>query len=250
MIKVENIYKSFDKKEILKDISFSVEMGDKLAIIGQSGVGKSVLLKHLNGLLKPDKGRVFINKTKINKIPYRNLRDIRRDMSMVFQFGALLDSLTVHENIALAFHELNEITNSEIEKKVSESLELVGLSEIGDLMPSEISGGMKKRVGIARAIVTKPKYLLYDEPTTGLDPINTDKINKLINKVSTKKMASIIVTHEIKTVYNVANKVIMLCDGCIIFSGSPEELKNTDDEFIKYFITGENLEEKFKGKIR
>ena len=123
-------------------------------------------------------------------------------------------------------------------EKVSQSLDLVGLEDIGNLMPSEISGGMKKRVGVARAIVTKPKYLLYDEPTTGLDPINTDKINQLINKVSTKKMASIIVTHEIKTVYNVANKVIMLYDGSIIFSGSPEELKNSENKFIKYFITG------------
>ena len=246
MIKVENIYKSFDEKEILKDVSFSVKMGDKLAIIGQSGVGKSVLLKHLNGLLKPDKGRVLVDKTKINKISYKDLKNIRKDMSMVFQFGALLDSLTINENIALAFHESENIDRLEVDKRVSKSLDLVGLSEIGNLMPSEISGGMKKRVGIARAIVTKPKYLLYDEPTTGLDPINTDKINKLINKVSTKKMASIIVTHEIKTVYNVANKVIMLYDGCIIFSGSPEELKNTDDEFIKYFITGENLMDKGK----
>ena len=123
-------------------------------------------------------------------------------------------------------------------EKVSQSLDLVGLKDVGNLMPSEISGGMKKRVGVARAIVTKPKYLLYDEPTTGLDPINTDKINQLINKVSTKKMASIIVTHEIKTVYNVANKVIMLYDGSIIFSGSPEELKNSENKFIKYFITG------------
>ena len=238
MIKVDNIHKSFEENHILNGISFSVEMGDKLAIIGQSGVGKSVLLKHLNGLLKPDKGDVFFDKIKINKISYRQLRELRKNMSMVFQFGALLDSLTVNENIALALQNNSDLSSRKIMEKVSQSLDLVGLENVGHLMPSEISGGMKKRVGVARAIVTKPKYLLYDEPTTGLDPINTDKINQLINKVSTKKMASIIVTHEIKTVYNVANKVIMLCDGSIIFSGSPEELKNSENKFIKYFITG------------
>ena len=246
MIKVDNIYKSFENKHILKGVSFSVKMGDKLAIIGQSGVGKSVLLKHLNGLLKPDKGKVLIDNIKINKIPYLKLRNIRKNMSMVFQFGALLDSLNINQNIALAFHDNENLSSNEVRDRIDSSLELVGLSDIGELMPSEISGGMKKRVGIARAIATKPKYLLYDEPTTGLDPINTDKINKLINKVSTTKMASIIVTHEIKTVYNVANKVIMLYDGSIIFSGSPKDLKNTDDEFIKYFITGEQLKRKAK----
>ena len=243
MIKVDNIHKSFEENHILNGISFSVEMGDKLAIIGQSGVGKSVLLKHLNGLLKPDKGDIFFDKIKINKISYRELRELRKNMSMVFQFGALLDSLTVNENIALALQNNSDLSSRKIMEKVSRSLDLVGLKDIGNLMPSEISGGMKKRVGVARAIVTKPKYLLYDEPTTGLDPINTDKINQLINKVSTKKMASVIVTHEIKTVYNVANKVIMLYDGSIIFSGSPEELKNSENKFIKYFITGNQEKE-------
>ena len=238
MIKVDNIHKSFEENHILNGISFSVDMGDKLAIIGQSGVGKSVLLKHLNGLLKPDKGDVFFDKIKINRISYGELRKLRKNMSMVFQFGSLLDSLTVNENIALALRSNSNLNSKKIMEKVSESLELVGLKDIGNLMPSEISGGMKKRVGVARAIVIEPKYLLYDEPTTGLDPINTDKINQLINKVSTKKMASIIVTHEIKTVYNVANKVIMLYDGSIIFSGSPEELKNSKDKIVKYFVTG------------
>ena len=238
MIEINNIVKQFSKKNVLNDITFKIKKGASLAIIGQSGVGKSVLLKHLNGLLKPDKGDVFFDKIKINRISYGELRKLRKNMSMVFQFGALLDSLTVNENIALALRSNSNLNSKKIMEKVSESLELVGLKDIGNLMPSEISGGMKKRVGVARAIITKPKYLLYDEPTTGLDPINTDKINKLINKVSTKKMASIIVTHEIKTVYNVANKVIMLYDGSIIFSGSPEQLKNSENKFIKYFITG------------
>ena len=246
MIQVDNIYKSFDTKKILNGVSFSVEMGDKLAVIGQSGVGKSVLLKHLNGLLTPDKGNIIIDQVKINKISYNELRNIRKNMSMVFQFGALLDSLTIGENIALAFHENKKITSKERNKKVLNSLELVGLEGTENLMPSEISGGMKKRAGIARAIVIEPKYILYDEPTTGLDPINTDKINKLINKVSNPEMASIIVTHEIKTVYNVANKVVMLYNGSIIFSGSPSDLKKTKNKFIQYFITGEDMKDKVK----
>lgn len=238
MIEVKNIHKSFGDKQILNDVSLSLNVGDKLAVIGQSGVGKSVLLKHLNGLLKPDRGNVFVNNIKINKVIYDQLRTIRRDMSMVFQFGALLDSLTIKENVALAFYSNNKYDSKEIYEKVDYSLNLVGLPGIGNLMPSEISGGMKKRVGIARAIVTNPKCILYDEPTTGLDPINTDKINQLIDKISSSEIASVFVTHEIKTVFNVANKVVMLHDGSIIFSGSPDDLRNTKDKFIKYFVSG------------
>ena len=238
MIEVKNIHKSFGEKQILKDVSLSLNVGDKLAVIGQSGVGKSVLLKHLNGLLKPDRGNVFVDNIKINKVKYDQLRSIRRNMSMVFQFGALLDSLTIKENVALAFYSNDKYDSKEIYEKVDYSLNLVGLPGIGNLMPSEISGGMKKRVGIARAIVTNPKCILYDEPTTGLDPINTDKINQLIGKISSSKIASVFVTHEIKTVFNVANKVVMLHDGSIIFSGSPDDLRNTKDKFIKYFVSG------------
>ncbi len=238
MIEVKNIHKSFGEKQILNDVSLSLNVGDKLAVIGQSGVGKSVLLKHLNGLLKPDRGNVFVNNIKINKVKYDQLRTLRRDMSMVFQFGALLDSLTIKENVALAFYNNNKYDSKEIYEKVDYSLNLVGLPGIENLMPSEISGGMKKRVGIARAIVTNPKCILYDEPTTGLDPINTDKINQLIDKISSSKIASVFVTYEIKTVFNVANKVVMLHDGSIIFSGSPDDLRNTKDKFIKYFVSG------------
>ncbi len=238
MIEVKNIHKSFGEKQILNDVSLSLNVGDKLAVIGQSGVGKSVLLKHLNGLLKPDRGNVFVNNIKINKVKYNQLRTIRRDMSMVFQFGALLDSLTIKENVALAFYSNDKYDSKEIYEKVDHSLNIVGLPGIGNLMPSEISGGMKKRVCIARAIVTNPKCILYDEPTTGLDPINTDKINQLIGKISSSKIASVFVTHEIKTVFNVANKVVMLHDGSIIFSGSPDDLRNTKDKFIKYFVSG------------
>ena len=240
MIKVENIYKSFDDKAILKDISFSVEMGDKLAIIGQSGVGKSVLLKHLNGLIKPDDGKVWVDNTQINNISFNELQNIRRKMAMVFQFGALFDSMTINENILLAIKNLTRLKKSQYLDRINNSLNMVDLDNIGDLMPSEISGGMKKRVGIARAIAINPEYILYDEPTTGLDPITSDKINKLIKKVSkNRKVTSIVVTHDMKTLKEVVNRVIMLYKGSVIFDGDIDLLFKSKDKYIQYFVTGE-----------
>ena len=217
-------------KNILENVNLTLLEGEIVSLVGASGSGKSTLLRALAGLIPPTNGHV----------QYANLgiAQPHKDMSMVFQFGALLDSLTIKENVALAFYSNDKYDSKEIYEKVDYSLNLVGLPGIGNLMPSEISGGMKKRVGIARAIVTNPKCILYDEPTTGLDPINTDKINQLIGKISSSKIASVFVTHEIKTVFNVANKVVMLHDGSIIFSGSPDDLRNTKDKFIKYFVSG------------
>jgi len=239
MIKVDNINKAFNENAILKNISFNVKKGDSVAIIGQSGVGKSVLIKHLNGLIQPDSGEVWIDNKNINKINYEELQRTRRYMSMVFQFGALFDSMTIEQNIAIALKSTKNLKdNKKIAEKINNSLEMVNLAKINKLMPSDISGGMKKRVGIARAISTNPKYILYDEPTTGLDPISTNEINMLLKKISKKGVTSIIVTHEMKTVYDVVNKVIMLYKGEIIFDGCPEMLKASNDKYIKYFITG------------
>ena len=229
MIKVEKINKSFGNQYILKNITFSINKGDSLAIIGQSGVGKSVLIKHINGLIFPDSGKIWVDKHEINIINYNKLQKIRKKMSMVFQFGALFDSMNIEENISLGLRNITNYNQSKIHDVVDECLQMVNLNDINNLMPSDISGGMKKRVGIARAIATKPKYILYDEPTTGLDPISTNEINSLI------------VTHEMSTVYNVVNKVIMLYKGEIIFEGSPEELKMSNDKYIKYFITGNKV---------
>tara|TARA_Y100000994_G_scaffold247989_1_gene254626 strand:+ start:1989 stop:2717 length:729 start_codon:yes stop_codon:yes gene_type:complete len=241
MIKVKGIRKSFSNKNILKDISFDVSNGDSIAIIGQSGTGKSVLLKHLNGLLKPDFGNVSVNNVIINKVPYNDLQVIRKKMAMVFQFGALFDSMNVGDNIELAIRSVTNLSSKNILNRIDKSLDLVELSNVKHLMPSEISGGMKKRVGIARAIAINPEYILYDEPTTGLDPITTDKINRLIKKVSEKKkVTSIIVTHDMKTLQFVSNKVIMLHEGNIIFNDSTDMLFNSNDKFIKYFVKGED----------
>ena len=241
MIKVREINKSFSGKNILNNISFDISNGDSVAIIGQSGTGKSVLLKHLNGLLSPDSGHVSVDNVLINNVPYNELQVIRKKMAMVFQFGALFDSMNVGDNIALAIQSSTSLSNKKISNRIDKSLDLVELSDIKHLMPSEISGGMKKRVGIARAIAINPEYILYDEPTTGLDPITTDKINQLIKKISEKKkVTSVIVTHDMKTLKFTSNKVIMLHEGNIIFNDKTDMLFKSDDKFIQYFVTGEN----------
>ena len=242
MIKVKKIHKSFSDKHILNNISFDISNGDSIAIIGQSGTGKSVLLKHLNGLLRPDSGTVSVDNVIINEVSYVELQNIRKKMAMVFQFGALFDSMNIEDNILLAIKSLTNLSNKNIPSRVDKSLELVELNNVKHLMPSEISGGMKKRVGIARAIAINPEYILYDEPTTGLDPITTDKINQLMKKVSEKKkVTSIIVTHDMKTLKYVSNKVIMLHEGNIIFNDETELLFKSNDKFIKHFVKGESI---------
>ena len=241
MIKVREINKTFSNKNILNNISFDISNGDSIAIIGQSGTGKSVLLKHLNGLLRPDSGHVSVDNVLINNVSYNELQTIRKKMAMVFQFGALFDSMNVGDNIALAIQSSTNLSNKKIPNRINKSLDLVELSDIKHLMPSEISGGMKKRVGIARAIAINPEYILYDEPTTGLDPITTDKINQLIKKISEKKkVTSVIVTHDMKTLRFTSNKVIMLHEGNIIFNDKTDMLFKSNDKFIQYFVTGEN----------
>ena len=239
MISINNINKSFHPKNILNDISFKVKSGSSVAIIGQSGVGKSVLLKHLNGLLIPDSGNIIIDKKVINHLSFNELQEVRRNMSMVFQFGALFDSMTVKDNIMLALDHLTSLNEYEKNKRIRDCLQSVNLNNIENLYPNDISGGMKKRVGIARAIAIKPKYILYDEPTTGLDPITTDKIINLMKNVKKNdKVTSIIVTHEMKIVNEMADRIIMLFEGKVIFDGSPKELNSSKDKYIKYFILG------------
>jgi len=239
MIEVKNLYKSFGEKGILSDISFSLPQGQAAAIVGKSGAGKSVLLKCLIGLLKPDEGTIYVDNKLINSMNFRQLQNIRSSFGMVFQFGALFDSLTVGENISLALRKLTKLSDDEIQERVINSLESVDMANTEALMPEELSGGMKKRVGIARAIAIRPTYLFYDEPTTGLDPVMTDSINRLILKFQkTEKVTSVIVTHEMRTVYDVANRVILLHEGKIRYDGDPEGTKDVDDPVVQQFITG------------
>ena len=240
MIKIKNISKSFSPtKEILKDISLNINKGDIVAIIGQSGVGKSVLLKHINGLLVPDKGSVYIDDFCINTLTFSELQKIRKKISMVFQFGALFDSMNIYDNIKIALDNATQLSSKDKVKVVKESLSAVGLPDVESMYPSDISGGMKKRVGIARAISISPQYILYDEPTTGLDTINTDKMISLMKKIQEKeKSTSVIVTHEMRIINELATKIIMLKEGKIIFDGTPNELNSSSDKYIKYFISG------------
>jgi len=239
MIEVKNLSKSFGEKGVLSDLNFSVAHGQSVAIVGKSGAGKSVLLKCLIGLVKPDEGTIYVDNKLINSMSFGQLQEIRSNIGMVFQFGALFDSMTVGENISLALQKLTKLSSDEIKERVFNSLEEVDMVNTEDLMPSELSGGMKKRVGIARAIAIKPAYLFYDEPTTGLDPVMTDSINRLILKFqNTGEATSVIITHEMRTVYDVADRVLLLHEGKICFDGSPEEIKNVDDLVVQQFITG------------
>ena len=241
MIEVKNLHKSFGIKDVLKGISFKINHGESVAIIGKSGIGKSVLLKHLIGLIQPDSGEVWVEEKLVNTLSFSQLQSVRAQCGMVFQFGALFDSMSVKDNIGLALSKLSEMNKIEVNQRISESLAEVGMENSEKLMPSSLSGGMKKRVGIARAIAIKPKYLLYDEPTTGLDPVMTDSINRLISKIHKhENVTSIMVTHELRTVFEVAERVIMIHNGKIKFDGTPEQIKISEDKIVRQFISGDS----------
>ncbi len=238
MIEIKNLHKKFKQKPVLRGIDLTINSGESIAIIGRSGCGKSVLIKHAVGLLLPDEGTVKVEGQNIPDLSQKELFAIRQKFGFLFQGAALFDSMTVSENVALPIVENNHgIKKTDIDKIVEEKLSLVGLSKIQDLKPSELSGGMKKRVGLARALVTNPDYIIYDEPTTGLDPIMSDSIDELIKELSQKlNVTSIIVTHDMVSVKNVADRVAMIHDGKIYFTGSPDELINSTDEVVVNFI--------------
>ena len=239
MIKINELYKSFGQKKVLEGLSFSIKNGDCVCIIGKSGVGKSILLKHLIGLMQPDIGEVWINNQMINNLNLKELQEIRAKIGMVFQFGALFDFMNVIDNVSLPLGKIENFSESEKINRALQALDEVDLKGCENMMPSELSGGMKKRVGIARAIVANPEYILYDEPTTGLDPIMTDSINKLIKKIHYEdNLTSIIVTHEMRTVYEVATRVLFLDDGIIKYDGTPENMKKSKDKTILQFLSG------------
>ncbi len=237
MIELKNVSKSFGSNSVLKSLNLKVCKGENITIIGQSGSGKSVLIKHIIGLLKPDAGEIFIDGIEITTLKEKKLFKLIEKFGMVFQGGALFDSLTVGENIAFGIREKKD--KHEINGIVNESLDNVGLPGISDLMPSELSGGMKKRVSIARAIAKKPKIIMYDEPTTGLDPIMADVINELVIKVGEMPgITSIIITHDMVSAYKVSKRIAVLYDGKIIETGLPEDIKNTKNEIVRQFIEG------------
>lgn len=238
MIEIQNLHKSFEGKQVLKGVDLVIEDGKTHAIIGPSGCGKSVLLKHVVGLLQPDEGRVLIEGKDIAELSTKELYGIRRKFGFLFQGAALFDSMTVEENVSLPLVEHNEqLPYDEIKNTVAQKLKLVGLSDIESLKPAELSGGMKKRVALARALATDPDYILYDEPTTGLDPIMSDSIDELIKELSDKlSVTSIVVTHDMFSVKNVADKISMMHNGKIYFTGTAEQIIGSSDPVIQNFI--------------
>ena len=247
MIEIIDVHKSFGSNKVLRGVNLNINEGETLAIIGRSGCGKSVLLKNIVGLLFPDSGVVKIEGKDLNNLSTKELYTIRRNFGFLFQGAALFDSMTVEENIGLPIVENNNSYSPiELENNIEEKLQLVGLPGIQKLKPAELSGGMKKRVGLARALITNPKYILYDEPTTGLDPIMSDSIDELIKDLNEKlNVTSIVVTHDMFSVKNVADKIAMMHEGKIYFEGSPEEIINSDDQIIINFIkrTGFDVKE-------
>ncbi|HTX22713.1 MAG TPA: ABC transporter ATP-binding protein [Candidatus Aquilonibacter sp.] len=239
MIEARQLQKSFDGQKVLDDVGFRIENGESVAIIGRSGGGKSVLLKHLIGLMKPDSGEVLIDGENIELMNERQLLRVRRNFGMVFQGAALFDSMTVAENVAFGLRRHEHLTEAEIAKRVAATLEVVDLPGIENKNPAELSGGMKKRVGLARAIIYEPQIVLYDEPTTGLDPIVSDSIDKLIIRVRDHlKVTSIVVTHDMRTARRVSNRVLMLHDKRIYASGAPEEFFASQDPVVRQFVDG------------
>ena len=238
MIEIIGLKKSFGSQQVLRGIDLTINEGETLAIIGRSGCGKSVLLKHIVGLLSPDEGIVKVEGKVIAELDSKSLYEIRRKFGFLFQGAALFDSMTVEENVALPLVESkNGFTQNEIAEAVAEKLELVGLPGIQKKKPAELSGGMKKRVGLARALVTDPDYILYDEPTTGLDPIMADSIDELIKELADQLNATaIVVTHDMFSVKKAADKIAMIHDGKIYFTGTPDEVVKSKDSVIKDFI--------------
>jgi len=240
MIEIINLCKSFDGRKVLDDLSLTINTGETTVIIGRSGCGKSVLLKHIIGILKPNSGQVFVDGKDITRLNSKQIQDIRMKFGMLFQGAALFDSLSVWENVAFSILEHSNKRKSDVLGRVRECLSLVGLEGVEEFKPAELSGGMRKRVGLARAICVKPEIVLYDEPTTGVDPIMGDAINNLIRSLHDKlKVTSIAVTHDMTSAYKIADKIAMLYSGKIITVGTPDEIRNTKDPVVKQFIHGE-----------
>jgi len=239
MIDAINLNKGFANKDVLKGLNLTIDTGITQVIIGRSGCGKSIFLKHIIGIIKPDSGQVLIDGRDITKMTNKQLSELRLCFGMLFQGAALFDSLTVAENVGFNLIEHTDLDSREILKRVKEALSLVGLFGVEGLMPSELSGGMQKRVGLARAICMRPKIILYDEPTTGVDPITADSVNELIKRLHDRlEVTSIVVTHDMVSAYKIASNIAMLYDGKIVQRGSPEEIKTTDNPIVKQFITG------------
>ncbi|MCE5193977.1 MAG: ABC transporter ATP-binding protein [Nitrospiraceae bacterium] len=239
MIEIRDLHKTFGKNHVLRGTNLKVEKGESMVVIGGSGSGKSVLIKHIIGTLKPDSGSILIDGVDIAGLNDNELNEVRKRFGMLFQMAALFDSMKVWENVAFVLMRHGKLKEKDAREIASEKLRMVGLVGVEDMMPSELSGGMKKRVGLARAIAHEPEILLYDEPTTGLDPIMADAINDLIVEMKKRlTITSVTITHDMHSAYKIADRIAMLYLGEIIETGTPEQIKNTENPIVRQFVTG------------
>jgi len=238
-IELVNVHKAFGPKQVLKGFSLTVPEGATTSVIGASGSGKSVMLKHIVGLLRPDQGDVWVDGENVGRLDQDSVYRLRRHVGYVFQFAALFDSMTIAENVALGLRRMGDMTEQAISERVKECLRLVDLPDLGPSRPAELSGGQKKRAGLARAIATRPKYILYDEPTTGLDPVTSAVIDHLIMRMADELgVTGLVITHDMTSAFRISDRIAMLYDGRIRFEGTPDEIRATEDPVVKGFIEG------------
>ncbi len=238
-IRLSDLHKSFGSKEVLKGFSLDIDKGQTLSIIGRSGAGKSVTLKHVVGLIRPDSGDVWVDDSAVSRLDQESLYELRRRVGYVFQFAALFDSMTIEENVGMGLRRVGELSEAGIADRVRECLDLVELDGYQDRFPSELSGGQQKRVGIARAIATEPTYLLYDEPTTGLDPITVAQTDELVIRMRQELgVTGVVITHDMESAYRISDRIAMLYDGRVRWEGTPDELKACQDPVVRGFIEG------------
>jgi phospholipid/cholesterol/gamma-HCH transport system ATP-binding protein len=240
-IRVVNLHKSFGENHVLRGVDLEVRQGESMVVIGGSGSGKTVLIKCIIGLVQPDEGEIYVDGQEITSLSEREMNEVRKKFGMLFQGGALFDSMSIWENVGFGLRWQRRLNQEKIRKIASEKLGLLGLSHVEDLMPAELSGGMRKRVSLARAIAMEPEILLYDEPTTGLDPIMGDAINDLIVQMKEKlRVTSIAITHDMKSAYKIGDRIAMLYQGKIIAVGTPEEIKDSRSAIVQQFIQGKS----------
>jgi len=239
MIELKDVHKAFGPKEVLRGFSLTVNEGETMVIIGYSGTGKSVAIKHIVGLLEPDRGEVWVDGKRVDALSRKDLYALRGKIGYVFQFAALFDSMTIGENVAMGLRKQGELDEQAIIARVTEALELVDLPDVQRRMPAELSGGMRKRVGIARAIALRPKYILYDEPTTGLDPVTSATIDKLMVRMREQLgVTGIVITHDMRSAYTVGTRIAMLYEGQVRAVGTVDEIQHTTDPIVRQFIEG------------
>jgi phospholipid/cholesterol/gamma-HCH transport system ATP-binding protein len=248
LIEFRKVFKRFGRQIVLNGVDLCVEEGQSLVILGASGSGKSVMLKHMVGLLQPDDGEVWFDGGRIDGLSERKLADIRVQFGFLFQMGALFDSMNVEENVAFPLVEHTNKPAAEVSGIVDQKLRMVGLREVRKKMPAELSGGQRKRVALARAIALDPRVIQYDEPTTGLDPIRADVINELILRLQRElKVTSVVVTHDMQSAFKVADRIVMLHEGKLIVDGTPDQIRNTDNPIVRRFVLGEADEQELAG---